>query len=77
MKMALFFLQEERKILLSLQMVKMFHQKEIENKIEGQQACTKILVRDSEGVIEAEIYPDYEYAEKKGITDILAELQKL
>ena len=37
----------------------------------------EILVRDSEGVIEAEIYPDYEYVEKKGITDILAELQKI
>ena len=50
---------------------------EIENKIGDNRLVQEILVRDSEGVIEAEIYPDYEYAEKKGITDILAELQKI
>ena len=50
---------------------------EIENKIGDNRLVQEILVRDSEGVIEAEIYPDYEYVEKKGITDILAELQKI
>lgn len=37
----------------------------------------EVLVRDSEGVIEAEIYPDYEYASKKKIKDMQGELQKL
>ena len=37
----------------------------------------EILVRDSEGVIEAEIFPDYEYATKKKIKDVSAELQKI
>ncbi len=37
----------------------------------------EVLVRDSEGVIEAEIFPDYEYAQKKKIKDITAALQKI
>ena len=32
-------------------------------------------MRDSEGVIEAEIFPDLEYAAKKKIKDLQAELQ--
>lgn len=34
-------------------------------------------MRESEGVIEAEIFPDYEYAGKKKIKDIQGELQKI
>ena len=34
-------------------------------------------MREADGVIEAEIYPDYEYAKKKKIRDIPAELQKV
>ena len=37
----------------------------------------EILVRDSEGVIEAEIFPDYEYAAKKKIKNIRSELQEM
>ena len=37
----------------------------------------EILVREKEGVIEAEIYPDYEYAKKKHIKDIRAALQQI
>uniref|UniRef100_UPI004057A094 AMP-binding protein n=1 Tax=Acetatifactor sp. TaxID=1872090 RepID=UPI004057A094 len=48
---------------------------ELENKIGEQRLVQEILVRENEGVIEAEIYPDYEYAEKKGIEDIGATLQ--
>ena len=48
---------------------------EIENKLaENRQ---EVLVRESEGVIEAEIFPDYEYAGKKKIKDIQSELQKI
>lgn len=50
---------------------------EIENKIGDNRLVQEILVRDSEGVIEAEIFPDYEYAGKKKIKDIPAALQKL
>ena len=50
---------------------------ELENKISENRLVQEILVRESEGVIEAEIFPDMEYAEKKEISDIPAELQKL
>lgn len=36
----------------------------------------EVLVRDSEGVIEAEIFPDYEYASKKKIKDLTNTLQE-
>lgn len=48
---------------------------EIENKIGEHRLVQEILVREKEGVIEAEIFPDYEYAKKKEITDISAILQ--
>lgn len=50
---------------------------EIENKLGENRLVQEILVRESEGVIEAEIFPDLEYAAKKKIKDMQAELQKL
>ena len=50
---------------------------EIENKLGEKRLVQEVLVRDSEGVIEAEIFPDYEYAGKKKIKDIQSELQKI
>lgn len=50
---------------------------EIENALGENRLIQEVLVRDSEGVIEAEIFPDYEYAKKKKIKDITAELQKM
>lgn len=50
---------------------------EIENKIGEKRLVQEVLVRDSEGVIEAEIFPDLEYAAKKRIKDVPAELQKI
>lgn len=50
---------------------------EIENKLSADRLVQEVLVRDSEGVIEAEIFPDYEYATKKKIKDIQAELQSI
>ena len=50
---------------------------ELENKIGEQRLVQEVLVRESEGVIEAEIFPDLEYAEKKGITDMQKELQDI
>ena len=37
----------------------------------------EILVRGNEGVIEAEVFPDYEYAKQKDITDIRMALQNI
>lgn len=50
---------------------------ELENKIGEHRLVQEILVRESEGVIEAEIFPDYEYAKKKEIKDIQAVLQEV
>lgn len=50
---------------------------EIENKLGEKRLIQEILVRDSEGVIEAEIFPDLEYAAKKRIKNVQSELQKL
>ena len=50
---------------------------ELENKLGEQRQVQEILVRENEGVIEAEIYPDYDYAKKKRISDIRAALQGL
>ena len=50
---------------------------EIENALGEERLVQEVLVRDSEGVIEAEIFPDYEYAKKKKVKDITAALQKI
>lgn len=50
---------------------------ELENRLGTARLIQEILVRENNGVIEAEIYPDYEYAKKQRIHDIQAELQKL
>ena len=50
---------------------------EIENKLGENRVVQEILVRESDGVIEAEIFPDYEYAGKKKIKDMQSELQRI
>lgn len=50
---------------------------EIENRLGENRLVQEVLVRDSKGVIEAEIFPDYEYASKKKIRDIQAKLQEI
>ena len=50
---------------------------ELENKIGEHRLIQEILVRESEGLIEAEIFPDLEYAEKVGVEDMQATLQKI
>ena len=50
---------------------------ELENRLSGQRLIQEILVRENEGVIEAEIFPDYDYAKKKRIADIPEALQKI
>lgn len=50
---------------------------EIENKIGEHRLVQEILVREKEGVIEAEIFPDYEYVKKKEIADVSSVLQDI
>ena len=50
---------------------------ELENKIGEQRLVKEILVRENEGVIEAEIFPDDEYVKKKRIKDVPAALQAI
>lgn len=50
---------------------------EIENQLSKNDLIKEILVRDKDRVIEAEIFPDYEYAKKKRIKDIRARLQEM
>lgn len=50
---------------------------ELENKIGEHRLVQEILVREVDGVIEAEIFPDYEYAKKKHIKDIEEKLQMI
>ena len=50
---------------------------ELENKIGENRLVQEILVREKEGVIEAEIFPDYEYAKKQEIADVRAALQQI
>ena len=50
---------------------------ELENKIGEHHLVQEILVRESEGIIEAEIFPDMEYAAKKEIEDIAGALRQL
>ncbi|MGN0334772.1 MAG: AMP-binding protein [Lachnospiraceae bacterium] len=50
---------------------------ELENKIGEHRLVQEILVRESEGVIEAEIFPDLEYASKMEIEDVPGALQEV
>lgn len=50
---------------------------ELENELSSSELIKEILVRDKEHVIEAEIFPNYDYAKKKRIKDIRAELQSI
>lgn len=50
---------------------------ELENKLGEQRLVKEILVREVEGVIEAEIFPDEEYIQKQAITNVSAALQEL
>ncbi|MDE6312952.1 MAG: AMP-binding protein [Lachnospiraceae bacterium] len=50
---------------------------ELENKLSSHRLVQEILVREKEGVIEAEIFPDLEYAKKTKVKDINGKLQEL
>ena len=50
---------------------------ELENEIGKDPLVQEIIVREKESVIEAEIYPDMEYAQKKRIKDVPTRLQEV
>ena len=50
---------------------------EIENKLSENRIVQEVLVRESDGVIMAEIFPDYEYAKKKKVKDLQNTLQDI
>ena len=50
---------------------------ELENRIGENHLVREILVREAEGVIEAEIFPDEEYAATEKIADVRAALQEI
>lgn len=50
---------------------------EIENEIGKSDLVKEIVIREAEGKIQAEIFPDYEYVKKKRIKDIPKTLQSL
>lgn len=50
---------------------------EIENALSKHRLVQEVLVREAEGVIEAEIFPDSEYAAKAGISDVKAGLKEI
>ena len=50
---------------------------ELENALLRYDLVQEVLVRETESVIEAEIFPDYEYAKKKHIREIREKLQEI
>ena len=50
---------------------------ELENELSRSELVKEILVREKDKIIEAEVFPDYEYAKKKHIKDIWGTLQEL
>lgn len=50
---------------------------ELENQLSRNPLVKEILVRETEKVIQAEIFPDFEYAKKKHVKDVKGELQAL
>jgi Long-chain acyl-CoA synthetases (AMP-forming) len=50
---------------------------EIENQLSRAELVKEVLVREKDQVIEAEIFPDYDYAKKKRIREIRAALQEI
>ena len=71
------FITGRRKNLIILANGENVSPEEIENQLSREDLVKEILVREKEQVIEAEIFPDYDYAKKKRIKDIRDSLQKI
>lgn len=50
---------------------------ELENQLGRSELVKEVLVREKDKAIEAEIFPDYDYAKKKHVKDVRAKLQEI
>ncbi len=71
------FLTGRKKNLIILKNGENVSPEELENALLHYDLIQEVLVREAESVIEAEIFPDYEYAKKKHIKDVPAKLQEI
>lgn len=71
------FITGRKKNLIILKNGENVSPEELENEICKDPLIKEIIVRDKEAVIEAEIFPDLEYAQKKRIKDVPAKLQEI
>ncbi|MBE5935598.1 MAG: long-chain fatty acid--CoA ligase [Lachnospiraceae bacterium] len=71
------FLTGRKKNLIITQNGENVSPEEIENRIGDNRLVCEVVVREAEGVIESEIFPDFDYASKKKINNMEAELQKI
>lgn len=71
------FITGRKKNLIILNNGENISPEEMENEISKDALIKEIIVSGKDNVIEAEIFPDYEYAKKKHIKDIPEKLQKI
>lgn len=71
------FLTGRKKNLIILKNGENVSPEELENEISRDPLVQEILVREKDSVIEAEIFPDLEYAKKKRIKDVPGRLQEI
>lgn len=71
------FLTGRKKNLIILKNGENVSPEELENELLKNALIQEVIVREKEAVIEAEIYPDLEYAQKKKIKDMREALQKI
>lgn len=71
------FLTGRKKNLIILKNGENVSPEELENEISKDPLVKEIIVREKDAVIEAEIFPDLEYAKKKHIKDVPGKLQEV
>lgn len=71
------FLTGRKKNLIILKNGENVSPEELENEISKDPLVKEIIVREKDAVIEAEIFPDLEYAKKKRIKDVQGKLQEV
>lgn len=71
------FITGRKKNLIILKNGENVSPEELENEIGKSPLVKEIIVRETESVIEAEIFPDYEYTAKKRIKDVREKLQEV
>lgn len=71
------FITGRKKNLIILKNGENVSPEELENELGKSSLISEIIVREKDSVIEAEIFPDYEYVQKKRIKDITEALQEV